>query len=173
MTLRGIVRGAALVAAALLLSGQTRSNWDTVVVETDFGHRVGNPDAKVKLVEFFSYTCPHCAEFAEQGEGAIKLGYLAPGKINVEYRRIVEELCSYAAKNKRWGEPGTGGHGEKNVGLGGPAYKPSQNSNTMVNYVLKRCGVERTAPDMAVGWNTVPHFPYSGNVDAIPLDTQP
>lgn len=94
-------------------------------------------------------------------------------EINVEYRRIVEELCGYAAKNKRWGEPGTGGRGETNVGLGGPAYKPSQNSNTMVNYVLKRCGIERAAPDMAVGWNTKPHFPYSGNVDAIPLDTQP
>lgn len=94
-------------------------------------------------------------------------------ELNVEYRRVVEELCAYAAKNKRWGEPGTGGHGEKNVGLGGPAYKPSQNSNTMVNYVLKRCGIERAAPDLAVGWNTVPHFPYSGNVDAIPTDTEP
>lgn len=94
-------------------------------------------------------------------------------EIKVEYRRVVEELCGYAAKNKRWGDPGTGGGGKTNVGLGGPAYKPSQNSNTMVNYVLKRCGVNRPAPDMAVGWDTVPHFPYSSNVEAIPLDTQP
>jgi len=93
MNLRAMVHGAVLIAAAALLGGAapTRSNWDTVVVETDFGHRVGNPDAKVKLVEFFSYTCPHCAEFAQQGEGAIKLGYLAPGKVSVEYRHLIRD----------------------------------------------------------------------------------
>jgi protein-disulfide isomerase len=91
MNLRGILRAAALLAAAALLSGQTRADWDTVVAKTDFGHRVGNPDAKVKLVEFFSYTCPHCAEFAQQGEGAIKIGYLAPGKVSVEYRHLIRD----------------------------------------------------------------------------------
>jgi len=89
----GIVRVAALVAAAALLGGAApgRSNWHTVVIETDYGHRVGNPDAKVKLVEFFSYTCPHCAEFAQQGEGAIKLAYLAPGRVSVEYRQLIRD----------------------------------------------------------------------------------
>ena len=93
MNLRTLVQGAILVASAALLGGAApnRSNWDTVVVETDYGHRVGNPDAKVKLVEFFSYTCPHCAEFAQQGEGAIKLGYLMPGKVSVEYRHLIRD----------------------------------------------------------------------------------
>ena len=93
MTAKGLVRAALLAAAAVLLSGQTRvrADWDTVVAETDLGHRVGNPDAKVKLVEFFSYTCPHCAEFAQQGEGAIKLGYVIPGTINVEYRHLIRD----------------------------------------------------------------------------------
>ena len=93
MTAKGLVRAALLSAAAVLLSGQTRvrADWDTVVAETDLGHRVGNPDAKVKLVEFFSYTCPHCAEFAQQGEGAIKLGYVIPGTINVEYRHLIRD----------------------------------------------------------------------------------
>jgi hypothetical protein len=88
-----MVQGAILVAAGALLAGAapTRSNWDTVVVETDYGHRVGNPDAKVKLTQFFSYTCPHCAEFAQQGEGAIKLGYLMPGKVSVEYRHLIRD----------------------------------------------------------------------------------
>ena len=49
------------------------------------------PDAKVKLIEFFSYTCPHCAEFAQQGEGAIKIAYLAPGRMNVEYRHLIRD----------------------------------------------------------------------------------
>lgn len=91
-------------------------------------------------------------------------------ELQVDYRKVVVELCGYARKDRRWGDAGTGGGGKQNVGLGGPAYKPSQNSNTMVNYVLKRCGLERAAPDLAVGWNTVPHFPYSSNVEATPTD---
>ena len=93
MKVGGIVQAMALVAAAALLSGQTRvrAKWDAEVVETELGHRVGNPDAKVKLVEFFSYTCPHCAEFAQQGDAPIKLAYLAPGRINVEYRHLIRD----------------------------------------------------------------------------------
>jgi len=92
MTLRGFVKGAALAAAALLLSGQTsRPGWDATVAKTELGNRVGNPQAKVKLVEFFSYTCPHCAEFAQQGEGALKIGYVIPGRVNVEYRHLVRD----------------------------------------------------------------------------------
>ena len=95
MRLRRIVQAAALAAVAALLGGATgsqpRANWDTVVVETEAGHRVGNPDAKVKLIEFFSYTCPHCAEFAQQGDGPIKLAYLAPGRMNVEYRHLIRD----------------------------------------------------------------------------------
>lgn len=96
MKRRRIVQAVVLVAAAALLGGatgsrSTRANWDTEVVETELGHRVGNPDAKVKLVEFFSYTCPHCGEFAQQGEARIKLVYLMPGKVSVEYRHLVRD----------------------------------------------------------------------------------
>ncbi len=86
----------ALAAAATMIVGATgtrqpRVNWDTVVAKTELGHRIGNPDAKVKVVEFLSYTCPHCAEFARASEGPIKLGYLAPGNINVEIRHLVRD----------------------------------------------------------------------------------
>ena len=91
MKLTWLVQAAALVTAAALLGGATRMNWDTEVVATEFGHRIGNPDAKVKVVEYLSYTCPHCAEFARQGEAPIKLGYLAPGKINIEIRHLVRD----------------------------------------------------------------------------------
>lgn len=91
MTLRGIVRAAVLVAAAALLTGATRSNWDTVVARTELGHLVGNPDASVKVVEFFSYTCPHCAEFARESDGALKIGYVAQGKVNLEYRHLIRD----------------------------------------------------------------------------------
>ena len=91
MRLRGIVQAIALIGAATLLSGATRINWDSEVVETELGHRVGNPDAKVKLVEFFSYTCPHCGEFAQQGDAAIKVGYILPGTVSIEYRHLVRD----------------------------------------------------------------------------------
>lgn len=91
MSLQAIVRAAVLVAAAALLTGATRSNWDTVVAKTELGHLVGNPDASVKVVAFFSYTCPHCAEFARASEGALKIGYVAPGKISLEYRHLIRD----------------------------------------------------------------------------------
>ena len=72
MKLRRIVQAGALMAAAVLLCGQApRSNWDQTVVQTELGHRVGNPDARVRVVEFFSYTCPHCGEFAREGDAAL------------------------------------------------------------------------------------------------------
>ena len=91
MNWRGAFQAFALLAAAALLGGATRADWDSVVVETDYGHRIGNPDAKVRLVEFFSYTCPHCAEFARQADGPIKLAMVAPGKVNVEFRHLIRD----------------------------------------------------------------------------------
>jgi hypothetical protein len=91
-------------------------------------------------------------------------------EVKCDYRRIESEIRNYGAKDKTPGEPGTGGTGKTNVGLGGPAYKPAQNSNTMVKYILRACGVSRQAPDLAVGWDSEPHFPYSSNADAPSMD---
>lgn len=93
MSLQGVLKIAVMAAAAVLLTGQSqpRANWDTVTTKTELGTRIGNPDAKAKVVEFFSYTCPHCAEFATESDAALKLGYLAPGKINIEYRHLVRD----------------------------------------------------------------------------------
>lgn len=91
-----IVKAAVLLASATMLSAAagsstTRTNWDTVVAKTELGHRIGNPDAKTRLVEFISYTCPHCAEFTRQSEAPIKQSYLAPGRVNVEIRHMVRD----------------------------------------------------------------------------------
>ena len=93
MTLRGIVKATAVLAAAVLLvgAGQPRANWHTVMSRTELGNRVGNPNARAKVVEFFSYTCPHCAEFATESDAALKLGYLAQGKISIEYRHLIRD----------------------------------------------------------------------------------
>ena len=64
-------------------------NWQATIKRTERGHLIGNPEAKTQLVEFISYTCPHCADFAVQGEPAIELALLAPGKIGVEVRPVI------------------------------------------------------------------------------------
>jgi protein-disulfide isomerase len=92
MTLRTIAKAAALAAVALLASGQTNRNWNTVVAVTaDGAHRIGNPEAKVKLVEYVSYTCPHCAVFTREADDRIKLGYVMPGNVNLEIRHLIRD----------------------------------------------------------------------------------
>lgn len=86
--------------------------------------------------------------------------------VKCDYRIIEREARVYGRKDKRRGEPGTGGAGKKNVGLGGPAFKPSQSSNTYISHLLRKAGVTRKAPEGAVGWDTIPRFPYSSDADA-------
>ena len=43
-------------------------NWTMVVNATPAGgFMMGNPNAKVKLVEYGSLTCPHCKAFDDEG----------------------------------------------------------------------------------------------------------
>ena len=98
MTITTIVKAAALVGAALMISGQTNRNWPTVVAETaDGGHRLGNPEAKVKLVEYVSYTCPHCAEFTREADDRIKLAYVTPGNVSLEIRHLIRDPVDLTA----------------------------------------------------------------------------
>jgi len=91
MKLRTIATAAALVGAALLVSGQTNRNWNTVVAEANGAHRIGNPEAKVKLVEYVSYTCPHCAEFSRAADARLQLAYIMPGNLNLEVRHLIRD----------------------------------------------------------------------------------
>lgn len=88
---------------------------------------------------------------------------VADDRIEMDYRLIEPMAREYGRHDKRPGDPGTGGDGSRNVGLGGPAFKPTQNSNTYIGYLLRRAGVKHDRPDRAVGWDTKPHFPYSSN----------
>lgn len=62
-------------------------NWtETVAVTPDFGVRMGNPDAPLKLVEYGSRACPFCAAFEAEGVPAMKEKYIASGKLSYEFR---------------------------------------------------------------------------------------
>ncbi len=64
---------------------------------TDAGYRIGNPAAKVRLTEYVSYTCPHCAAFTREGEGALELAYVQPGKVQLEIRHMLRDPIDLAA----------------------------------------------------------------------------
>ena len=64
-------------------------NWLNVIERTEKGHLNGNPDADVQLIEFISYTCSDCADFAKQGDSTLDLAAVGPGHIAVEVRPVI------------------------------------------------------------------------------------
>jgi protein-disulfide isomerase len=52
----------------------------------DYG--VGALDAKVKMVEYASFTCPHCAAFHADVYPKLKADYIDTGKVRLEYREV-------------------------------------------------------------------------------------
>ncbi|WP_162888151.1 thioredoxin domain-containing protein [Sphingomonas mesophila] len=63
----------------------------TVSLTPEGGYRLGNPDAPVKLVEFGSMTCPHCAEFEEAAMETITNTYVKSGRVSFEFRNFVRD----------------------------------------------------------------------------------
>ena len=64
--------------------------WTDVVSETaEGGYVMGNPNAPVKLVEYASFSCPHCKHFEETGAEPLKSKYVATGKVSWEFRSFL------------------------------------------------------------------------------------
>jgi hypothetical protein len=57
----------------------------------------GNPAARVKLVEYISYTCPHCADFNAEAAPAMASSYIASGNVQVEVRPFFRNMYDVAA----------------------------------------------------------------------------
>ena len=73
-------------------------DWTTVVQATpDGGFAMGNPNAKVSLIEFGSMTCPHCAEFDETGMQPLIDKYVKTGHVRFEFRNYVRDPFDLAA----------------------------------------------------------------------------
>ncbi|MEX0280692.1 MAG: DsbA family protein [Arenibacterium sp.] len=49
---------------------------------------VGSPDAPITLIEYASYTCPHCASFHKGAYQQIKENYIDTGKVRLIYREV-------------------------------------------------------------------------------------
>jgi protein-disulfide isomerase len=51
-------------------------------------YSLGSPDAKVKMVEYASFTCPHCADFHAQNFARLKADYIDTGKVQFTLREV-------------------------------------------------------------------------------------
>lgn len=80
--------GAALVGltAFVLLAGSApaQDNLDTAAMLSE--RVIGNPDAPVTVIEYFSLTCGHCADFHNNTYDAVKEKYIDTGKVKFVYR---------------------------------------------------------------------------------------
>jgi protein-disulfide isomerase len=49
---------------------------------------IGAADAKVQIIEYASFTCPHCAHFHETVFAPLKKDYIETGKVRFTYREV-------------------------------------------------------------------------------------
>ncbi|WP_176484739.1 thioredoxin domain-containing protein [Sphingomonas ginsenosidimutans] len=81
---------AALLLAAPIAAAAPRP-WTAVAAPVATGsYLIGNPRARVKLVEYVSYTCPHCAHYAAQSEKPLD-AMVRSGRVSVEVRNQVHD----------------------------------------------------------------------------------
>jgi protein-disulfide isomerase len=97
LQLSALLAGAVISVAAAPVAKHL-TNWTTTVTVTpDGAHLLGNPDAKVKLTEYLSYTCPHCAHFNQEAAGTLRYQFVHGGKGSVEIRSFIRNPIDLAA----------------------------------------------------------------------------
>jgi protein-disulfide isomerase len=63
--------------------------WADVVNATSAGFMMGNPNARVKLVEIGSLFCPYCPKFEDEGSPVLVEKYVKTGNVSWEFRPYV------------------------------------------------------------------------------------
>lgn len=82
----------AVLASLFLLvassyAAPAKETWTKDVRQTEIGSfMAGKATAPAKLVEYVSYTCPHCAHFETEEMSKVGNGLIANGKANIEIR---------------------------------------------------------------------------------------
>ena len=73
-------------------AGTAKANWLATAHRTPQGAIViGNPAAKVKMVEYLSLTCPHCAALSTEAMQPLQRDYIAKGLVSLEVRHAVRD----------------------------------------------------------------------------------
>ena len=67
-------------------------SWSQTVAQTpDGGYVMGNPDAPIKIIEFASITCSHCAAFSTESHDEIKRDFIDTGRVSLEVRNFIRD----------------------------------------------------------------------------------
>lgn len=83
---------------ALLTIGAAPVDWSKTVTRGANGAYVmGNPKAKVRVIEYLSYSCSHCAHFTAEASAPLKAKYVSRGNVAVEFRNAVRDRYDFAA----------------------------------------------------------------------------
>jgi protein-disulfide isomerase len=84
--------GALAVPFAAPLVAAPQKPWTAVATPAPQGsYVIGNPKAKVKLIEYVSYTCPHCGHFARDSAAVLKGKMIASGSTSLEVRNSIHD----------------------------------------------------------------------------------
>lgn len=102
---RTVVAGFLAIAAVTAHASARRAvnapaarDWShTFSTSTDGGFVMGNPKAKVAIVEYGSLTCPHCRHFAETAYKPLVSQYVRTGKVSYEFRSYILNGIDVAA----------------------------------------------------------------------------
>ena len=124
-----IVGGAAAVGGAYalwprdepgLLPGVSAANAQGATEIVDV--TLGDPDAPVKVVEYASFTCPHCAAFHADTFKDFRAQYIETGKVHFTYREVFfDRYGLWAAMVARCAGP------ERYFGVADLLYREQQN----------------------------------------------
>lgn len=108
MSCRGTADNTQDAAPVAAVKPPTGTEWTTTVAATpDGGFVMGNPNAPIKLVEYGSLSCSHCAEFSAKAMEPLKANYISTGKLSYELRNYVRDPMDMAATLlARCGGPG-------------------------------------------------------------------
>jgi protein-disulfide isomerase len=89
---------AALTIAAAPGPTPRKANWNAIFTLTPGGgHMLGNPAAPVRLTQYVSYTCSHCAQFEMQADAPLKGVYVPSGRVSVEVRHFLRDPIDLTA----------------------------------------------------------------------------
>jgi len=93
ISFKAMAAAALFGAVSVVAVAAPEANWLTTVAETEQGGFViGNPDAPVKLIEYASYTCGHCANFEANETPKIKQNEVTSGEVSFEIRTLVRDV---------------------------------------------------------------------------------
>lgn len=91
------VAGSGTAPAAPAKTVAAVRDWTRTVAATpEGGFRMGNPAARVKLVEYGSLTCPHCADFSRMSTAPLH-SMVKTGRVSFEFRNMVLNGVDLAA----------------------------------------------------------------------------